>query len=514
MKYQREICKDSYDVIIVGSGISGLVCAVELAYAGLSVLVLEHHFIPGGATTVFSRKQYTFEAGGHRISGIQTPGQALYEAVKKTGKKLNLHAIEPSYVIKMGDRVFQASHNLKTYQDNISALFPNYKREIGRFIEAMLKLTQALQYVSSGNINPLKLLLKHRLFIKYANKTVRQFVSDYIPNEELISCLTILSGFSTLPIEEMSLLTFVGMWGAHHTGEGMSLVDGGTKSLIDGLVEYVDAHNSQVVVSQMADKIVVQKGRAVGVVTKSGREIKAKAVVSAASDEQTYFHLLDSQLLSPAFVEKMKKRRPSGSLFQVYLGIDAKTAQGLDHVTTFVSDSTISPYPKIYQWDLDTITSTGVITVDGPEKAPAGHRSINISCLCPYDHPQGWYIKDGDKTEYKAFKEKLAQRIVSKMSKYIPGLDGRIEVMETASPLTIERYTLASKGAIHGVAHTVAQSGKARGLHETPIPGLYRVGQYVFPGAGIVTAASSGRSGAQKVLHDLASPKIIVPSED
>jgi len=73
INYQKTINRDSYDVIIIGSGMAGLTCGVNLADRGLSVLVLEQHFIPGGATTIFKRGDFLFEGGGHRITQVRNP---------------------------------------------------------------------------------------------------------------------------------------------------------------------------------------------------------------------------------------------------------------------------------------------------------------------------------------------------------------------------------------------------------------------------------------------------------
>lgn len=124
MKYEKKMQKSSYDVVIIGSGMAGLVAGALLAHEGLSVLVLEQHFIAGGCTSMFRRKSFSFEAGGHRISMMQSPGGVFYELLRKIGKSLAVHPVEPSYVVRMGDKTLKAAKDIKTYAGNLVRLFP------------------------------------------------------------------------------------------------------------------------------------------------------------------------------------------------------------------------------------------------------------------------------------------------------------------------------------------------------------------------------------------------------
>ena len=55
----------------------------------------------------------------------------------------------------------------------------------------------------------------------------------------------------------------------------MSLIEGGTKQVVDALVEYIDENGGQVVVSKYVDKILTENNKAVGVRINNGTEIKS-----------------------------------------------------------------------------------------------------------------------------------------------------------------------------------------------------------------------------------------------
>ncbi|MCD4735930.1 MAG: NAD(P)/FAD-dependent oxidoreductase [Bacteroidales bacterium] len=507
MKYQKEIKNDLYDVIVIGSGMAGLVTAANIVSEGLSVLVLEQHFIPGGATTMFKRKDFLFEAGGHRFSGIRNPEGVLAKLMKKINKTIKVEPINPSYVVRSGDKILKADLDINKYKQNVIDLFPAEKQNIERYFAAMLKIAEGNRYLASQKkINPVILLFKHSCFFKNIKKNTRQFMEQFFKDEEIIFFLTMLGAYTTLPIHKQSFIGYANLWACHHTGEGMSLIKGGTKQVVDALVEYIDENGGQVVVSKYVEKILTENKKAIGVRVKDGTEIKSKVIVSTASNKETYLRLLDENLSGKKFINNINNQKQSGSLFQLFLGIKEENGEGLEYTTTFVAgDSKLTDakvYKKMYDWDLETITSGGVITVEGKENSPQGFRSVNISCLIPYHHPENWFVKEDDKKEYREFKEKIAKQVIENFSKYIPNLKDRIVCQNTATPLTIERYTLATEGGLQGLAHTINQSGKARGNIKTHIENLYHAGQYNFPGAGIITVSVSGNLCSEMILKE------------
>ena len=72
------------DVVVVGAGLGGLLCAVELARQGYKVTVLEQHSVAGGYAHSFRRKGYHFDISLHSIGGL-APGDLTHGVLSSLG---------------------------------------------------------------------------------------------------------------------------------------------------------------------------------------------------------------------------------------------------------------------------------------------------------------------------------------------------------------------------------------------------------------------------------------------
>ena len=81
--------QERYDAVVIGAGIGGLFCANLLAKAGLSVLMVEQHYMVGGYCSTFRRKGYTFDAATHFYPLLGNPttitGKLLVDLGVQTG---------------------------------------------------------------------------------------------------------------------------------------------------------------------------------------------------------------------------------------------------------------------------------------------------------------------------------------------------------------------------------------------------------------------------------------------
>jgi prolycopene isomerase len=126
--------------------------------------------------------------------------------------------------------------------------------------------------------------------------------------------------------------------------------------------------------------------------------------------------------------------------------------------------------------------------------APPGGESLCLFVLAPYRSAAFW----------AAHRREMADALVERAERVLPGLSACIRVAETSTPQTIERWTGNDAGAIYGWESVPGQGGAARLSPLTPWRNLFLAGHWTRPGSGISAAAYSGHLAARTVRRHLA----------
>ena len=180
------------DVVVIGAGIGGLVCANYLAKAGLRVVLAEKHYVPGGLCSSFRRGRYYFDAGAHYLGSCRPEGQIgrlLSDLSLK--ERLPLIHCEPSEVVVSKNHEVFISSDVKRTRDEFAQAFPREQRAI----------TDFFKYITLEE--PLK------LYVDLRNLTFRDVLDRYFSDWELKSVLSTLLGNIGLPSFKASALTSV-----------------------------------------------------------------------------------------------------------------------------------------------------------------------------------------------------------------------------------------------------------------------------------------------------------------
>ena len=137
--WRPEYANEKYDVIIIGSGISGLTAGVLLAQHGKKVLILEKHFKAGGWTHTFKRENYEWDVGIHYIGGVhlkKTFSRRLFDKI--TDSNLKWNKMDDNYDrIIFPDKSYDFIAPKDQFIDSIKSSFPSESHAVDQYIDIL-----------------------------------------------------------------------------------------------------------------------------------------------------------------------------------------------------------------------------------------------------------------------------------------------------------------------------------------------------------------------------------------
>lgn len=477
---------EEYGAVVIGAGIGGLACGAALAKGGKKVKVIEQHVNPGGYCVCFNRKAFKFSAGVLRINGCE-PGGIIYEFLSNLGvqNEVEFCRLDPLMrVVFPGESFAFPFKDMPLYIAKLLEKFPGEQRGITQLLDTM----KALYTEKVSSPGP--------ALQKYRDKTFRELLDEYITNEKLKSFISFLSLTDAAVSPSRGSAIFCSRLIMAHFTEGGFWPKGGPQALADALAKGLQKSGGDLELRTRVTKIIIENGKAVGVETEDGRRIKASYVISNAAARQSYFDLVGEDKLEPDFVAKLKQMELGPSIFEVYLGVDldprtvGMTDFELDVFETFDLDK---GFDIIYKGELPPFLCPLVVatpTLLDPSIAPEGKHIVNLLTYAPY-HLKG--------KNWKEEKLRIAEELISKAERLIPGLSQHIIAKDSATPLTMERYTLNTDGSIVGWANTPGGFWN-KPPRESPIQNLYLTGHWTRPGGGVSSVLLSGMKVAQSVL--------------
>ncbi len=500
------------NIVVIGAGVGGLTTAAVLARAGLDVTVLESHIYPGGCAGTFFHKGYRFEAGATLAGGFYLDGPMDRVARVAGIKAWPAHESNPAMIVHLPDgtqvpRWTDEAQRELAHREAFGAAGDSFWRWQARTADALWALAlrlppwppqtlpEALRLAGQGldwlgedarRIDPGLAADAFRPVAAHlgnAPERLRLFVDGQL----LISAQTTsrsanaLYGASALDLPR----------------RGVVHLEGGIGRIAEELAAAVTRAGGRVIYRQHVTRIVREAGRPVAVETKRGDSFPADVVIANLPPWNIAPLLADGAGrgdLPPALRRLPPQPEDGWGAFVVYLGLDG----GLIPDGFALHHQVIAREPL---GEGNTVFLSLNPTWDAG-RAPAGRRAVTISTHTRLS--EWWALAESDEAAYEARKEVYLTRVLDTAAVALPDVRNGADLRAAANlvmpgtPVTFERFTHRRWGWVGGFP----QTSLFRTWGPRLSPGLWMVGDSIFPGQSTAAVALGGLRVADALLAE------------
>ena len=471
--------KKEFDILVIGSGLGGLVSALILAKEGLKVCVLEKNNQYGGNLQTFSRDKLIFDTGVHYLGGL-SKGQNLHQyfSYLEIMDELELQKMDENGYDKItfgGDEIeYPHAQGYENFVEQLSQYFPEERDNLEDYCEEIQRIcSQFPRYNLIGKDNYSEEIL---------HLNTKRFIESLTSNKKLQSILLgsnfLYAGDSeNVPFYVHALTVNSYIQSAYKCVKGGSQI---SKLLIKKLREYGAEVHKHAEVSEM---IFNENNILAGAKTESGKEYLAKQIISNI-EIRSLIKLIGEDKLKKSFLNRILSWEPISSCFSVYLVLKPQTIPNFNYnIYHYSSEELVW---NAYQYTKESWPETYMLSSTRSKHNAEFAESLTAISYMDFEEVKGWektFNTVADEHErgdlYEKFKFEKAEKMIVALEKKIPNLRQSVKKIYTSSPLSYRDYIGSFEGNMYGYIKSSENPLKTMVSPRTKINNLFLTGQSV-----------------------------------
>ena len=483
--------KKEFDIVIIGSGMGGLVCADVLGREGYKVCVLEKNKQVGGSLQTYVRDKVIFDSGVHYLGGLGE-GQNLYQVFKYLGlmDRLKLQKMDEDVfdkiIIENDDREYVFAQGYENFIQRLLKDFPDEEKAIRSYCDKIKEVCSKFPLYnlrSGGDVNEKTSVLEI---------DTRAFIESITGNKKLQavlvgnSMLYVLQGNKTpFYVHAMILNSYI--------ESSWKCIDGGS-AIGKYMVQNIRHHGGEIRRNTEVKRIVVEDGKVSSVELTDGSRIYGSYFISNMHPVRT-LEMTETSLIKNAYRSRVKELENTISSFIVNIVFKKEAFHYLKNNYYYHKEG--------YIWDMADHNEENwplcySVFFSASSRSDIYAESMTILAYMRFDEVQQWShtfntvnneIDRG--SDYEEFKKRKAEILIDLVQEKFPDLKKAIKSYYTSTPLSFRDYIGNDDGSMYGIAKDYRNPLKTFISPRTKIPNLFLTGQNLNL-HGVLGAAMSG----------------------
>lgn len=435
---------EKFDVIVIGSGLGGLVSASILSKEGMKVCVLEQDERIGGTLQSFVREGVIFGTGINYTESLGE-GDILYRYFKYLGimdslkiKRLDIAAFDK---ISFGndDIEYPFAQGHDNFVDSLCKYFPKERENLNKYIQNMAKVCNSFPYYDMGTKDySFEVLMKQQ--------SASEFLKSTTPDLKLQK---VLAGMNSLyagiegetPMYIHSLINYSFIKSAWRFINGSS-------QLAVLLAKGIRSNGGVIRTSSKVVALNGDKSAITSVDLESGDSLAAKYIISNAHPAST-LNLLGDNMIRKNYRKRILNMENSVGMFSVYIVLKKNSLKQFNYNHHHFPNSNVwSTNYKPENWPEHFMLYSPLNTKSGEYS-----NGLTVLSYMRIDELDKWvHTNRSTRTaDYIAFKEEKTKQLLRAVEKKFPGIGAHIKSTYSSTPLSYRDYTGTPNGSAYGI---------------------------------------------------------------
>lgn len=465
-----------YDVVIIGSGIGGLLCGNILAMKGRKVCVIEKNKQIGGNLQTFSRNKQIFDTGVHYIGGLDK-GQTLHQIFKYVDildnlKLQKMDACVDKVLISNEDAVYPLYQGYDYFIEELAKCFPDERNSLITYCDKVKATCKKfplynLQWTDEAEEK-----------IAAQSESVKEVIEKCTTNKRLQA---VLAGNNMLYAGEGEKTPFHvhALIVNSYIESSWKCIDGGSQ-IAKRLAQNIQVRGGIIMRNTEVKHIIENEGKVDAVITEANELIRGSIFISNASPSIT-LQMLDSNLLKPAYRKRIEQLKNAVSSFSLYIVLKEKSM--MHHTSNYYYHKEGRLWDMMHHKEEEWPLGYGMFFTQD-KKNPEYASSIAVLTYMRYDETIEWATTNNTTRNfesrgeaYESFKQRKTEQLLDCVAEKFTDIRKHIHAVYSATPLTNRDYIGLPDGSMYGIQKDYREPLKTMISPRTKIPNLFLTGQ-------------------------------------